>query len=161
MLLNGQDGQPGWGAFFHYPCSSIACWRCLGSVVQSCVAVATCFCCLSRLISAFAHCCFWMMSKVILCCCRRMRLARGAVTFWEEVNSWAAVSIGFVRPRPPRRVGRAKRSLSAVVTQLLPVRAGMKWRLIASSRGCSTSEVSGMVQRKYIHLIAKPCVKAE
>lgn len=35
----------------------------------------------------------------------------------------AAVSVGFVRPRPPRRVRRVKRSLLEVVAQLLPVRA--------------------------------------
>ena len=64
------------------------------------------------------------------------------MTFSEEVNSWPAASVGLVRPRPPRHVGREKQlDLFFIIMQLsFPVRAGMKWRQMASSSGCKRSE---------------------
>ena len=68
--------------------SSIARCRYLGNLARSCVAVAACRCCLSLLTSAFAHCCSRVVSNVSSCCCRRMRAARGAVTFCEVVRMY-------------------------------------------------------------------------
>ena len=85
-----------------------------------------------------------------------MRVARGAVTSTDDVNSWLQDITGLLRLKPPRRAGRAKRSLSASLTQSLPVRAGMNLDLMASSRGCRRSAMSGTVRRRYVHLLDRP-----
>ena len=47
--------------------------------------------------------------------------------------------------RPPRRAGRAKRSLSVSLILSHPVMEGMKLSLTASSSGWSSEDMSGMV----------------
>ena len=74
-----------------------------------------------------------------------MRAARGAAIIRDEVNSNAAIFVGLVIPRSPKRVGREKRSLSLSLTHSFPVMAGMRWRRMASSRGSRRSEIPGMV----------------
>ena len=83
-----------------------------------------------------------------------MRVARGAVTSTDDENSWLQVFTGLLRPRPPRRAGRAKRSLSASLTHSLPLRAGMNF--MASSIGCRRSAMSGTVWKRYVHLLHRP-----
>ena len=52
--------------------------------------------------------------------------------FIDEEYSKEADAVGLGRARPPRRAGRAKRSLSVSLMLLRPVMEGMKWSLIAS-----------------------------
>ena len=64
-------------------------------------------------------------------------------------SKWKAASTaGKGMPRPPRRVGRAKIFLSNADMDFLPIRAGMKVVAMASSRGCSISEMSWIVLKK-------------
>ena len=44
--------------------------------------------------------------------CDNIQETRGAVMFTDEVYSKEADTVGLGRTRPPRRAGRAKRSLS-------------------------------------------------
>ena len=55
--------------------------------------------------------------------------------FTDEVYSKEADAVGLGMARPPRRAGRAKRSLSVSLILSHPVMEGMKWSLIASSSG--------------------------
>ena len=64
-------------------------------------------------------------------------------------------------PRPPRRAGRASRSRSVSFGALWPVRAGRNLCLIASSNGFKRLPISGVVLARYVHLLVRPCVKAE
>ena len=70
---------------------------------------------------------------------------KGAVTSSEHLYWKAASTAGKGMPRPPRRVGRAKIFLSNDDMDFLPIRAGMKVMAMASSRGCSISEMSWIV----------------
>ena len=61
-------------------------------------------------------------------------------------------------PRPPRRAGRASRSHSVSFGALWPVSAGKNLCLIA---GFKRLPISGVVLAIYVHLLVRPCVKAE
>ena len=50
--------------------------------------------------------------------------------YWEVV-----VSEGFMMPRPPRRVGRVRRSLSTLLMAPLPVSVGINLCRMTSSNG--------------------------
>ena len=63
-------------------------------------------------------------------------------------------------PRPPRQTGRAKRSHSALLRLLRPVREVRKSCLIDSSSGLRRSPMSGIVLAMYVHLLLRPWVKA-
>ena len=55
-----------------------------------------------------------------------MRETKGAVTLCEYSNCKTESSVGFEMPRPPKRTGKAKRSLSTSVIEYLFVSAGIK-----------------------------------
>ena len=56
--------------------------------------------------------------------------------YWEVV-----VSEGFMMPRPPRRVGRVRSSLSTSLMALLPVSRGINLCQMTSSNGSNKSLV--------------------
>ena len=82
--------------------------------------------------------------------CNNIQETRGAVMFTDEVYSKEADAVGLGRARPPRRAGRAKRSLSVSLMLSRRVMEGMKWSLIASSSGWRSDDMSGMVRRKKV-----------
>ena len=82
--------------------------------------------------------------------CNNIQETRGAVMFTDEEYSKQADAVGLGRARPPRRAGRAKRSLSVSLMLSRSVMEGMKWRLIASSSGWRSEDMSGMVRRKKV-----------
>ena len=67
--------------------------------------------------------------------CNNIQETRGAVMFTDEEYSKEADTVGLGMARPPRRAGRAKRSLSVSLILSHPVKEGMKLSLIASSNG--------------------------
>ena len=77
--------------------------------------------------------------------CDNIQEMRGAVMFTEEADM-----VGLGMARPPRRAGRAKRSLSVSLMLSCPVTEGMKWSLTACSSGWSSEDMSGMVRRKKV-----------
>ena len=82
--------------------------------------------------------------------CDNIQEMRGAVMFTDEEYSKEADTVGLGMARPPRRAGRAKRSLSVSLVLSRPVMEGMKWSLTASSSGWSSEDMSGMVRRKKV-----------
>ena len=82
--------------------------------------------------------------------CNDIQETRGAVMFTDEEYSKEADTVGLGRVRPPRRAGRAKKSLSVSLMLSRPVMEGMKWSLIASTSGWKSDDMSGMVQRKKV-----------
>ena len=73
---------------------------------------------------------------------------RGPATFTEAENSSRARVIGFFRPRPPRRGGRANTSLSESVGAGLPVKAGINSILRVCSSGWGNNSMFGVVLSK-------------
>ena len=69
----------------------------------------------------------------------------GAVTFNEAWYSWGEMIVGLGMLRPPRRTVRESSSLSRSLIAVLPVMAGMRRCLIASSKGCRELVRWGMV----------------
>ena len=80
--------------------------------------------------------------------CDNIQETRGAVMFTDEEYSKEADTVGLGMARPPRRAGRAKRSLLVSLMLSHPVMEGMKWSLTPSSSGWSSEDTSGMVRRK-------------
>ena len=77
-----------------------------------------------------------------------------------DSSSSISVSTGFEIPKPPNRVGNAMRRRSTGDTSL-PMMAGIKIFLIASSRGSKRVDMSQIVLRMYVHLLHNPLVNAE
>ena len=67
---------------------------------------------------------------------------------------------GLLIPRPPRRTGRAKKSLISSLHGFWPVSEGMSLVLIFSSSVLNIFSVSGMVLVRKFLLFIKPCVNA-
>ena len=82
--------------------------------------------------------------------CNNIQEMRGAVMFTDEEYSKEADTVGLGMARPPRRAGRAKRSLLVSLMLSRPVIEGMKLSLIASSSGWRSDDMSGMVRRKRV-----------
>ena len=74
-------------------------------------------------------------------------------------NSPGALVTGLDIPIPPMRQGKAKilRSSSLIC---LPINAGMNDCLMASSKGCRRSAMSGTVRSRKFHLLHSPLVRA-
>ena len=64
-----------------------------------------------------------------------MALTTGEVTSLDAEYSWSAVVVGLTRPRPPSLQGRASKALRSSFGAGLPVKAGMNFVLMMSSRG--------------------------
>ena len=87
-----------------------------------------------------------------------MRATSGAVTLMDELVLSVLWLQGLEIPRPPRRTGRANSSRSVSLNANWPVRDGKnRWR-IAFSRGSRRSLISGIVLKRYVHLLVNPCV---
>ena len=84
-----------------------------------------------------------------------------AVIFTDEEYSNEADTVGLGMARPPKRAGRAKRSLSVSLMLSRPVMEGMKWSLTASSSGWSNEDMSGMVRMKKVQSPDIPLTKAQ
>ena len=74
-------------------------------------------------------------------------------------NSIGALVTGLDIPIPPIRQGRAKILRSSSLS-CLPINAGMNDCLMASSRGCKRSAMSGTVRSRKFHLLPRPLVRA-
>ena len=72
---------------------------------------------------------------------------RGDVTWIEEAYSRAASWHGLLKPRPPRRTGSARTSLSKVLHLRSTIARIRTWE-IASSSGSKRSCISGSVLKK-------------
>ena len=62
--------------------------------------------------------------------CNNIQETRGAVMFTDEEYSKEADAVGLGMARPPRRAGRAKRSLSVSLMLSCSVMEGMKLSLM-------------------------------
>ncbi len=89
-----------------------------------------------------------------------MKSTSGAVTLAEALYSEEPVLMGLVMLSPPKRAGRVKSSLTGSPMAVLPVIAGRRKCRMASSRGCRSLAISGVVRVRYVHLLEKPCVNA-
>ena len=85
-----------------------------------------------------------------------MVAARGDVSLVEASKLRCDVDAGLVIPIPPRRTGRANRSLSSLEQGGRPVRAGIKCCWIASSSGFSRSALFGMVRDRKDQRLERP-----
>ena len=97
-------------------------------------------------ISSFAACCSSAVSKEYIGFCSKMRSQSSFVTNFEAGYSDSESFVGLTRPIPPNLEGRAKRLHSWSLGGAFPVRAGMKFDLIMSSRGCNRWLMFGMVR---------------
>ena len=79
----------------------------------------------------------------------------------EALNWLAATAVGMGIPSPPSRTGSANTFLSASLKAGLPVMAGNRCSLMASSRGCSMSLMSGTTCIRKVHLPTRPFVSAQ
>ena len=68
------------------------------------------------------------------------------VTDFESGYSDSDSSVGLIRPIPPNLEGRANSLRSRLLGGAFPVRAGIRFDLIMSSRGCSKWLMFGMVR---------------
>ena len=96
-------------------------------------------------ISAFAASCASAVSEEYIRFCSEMRSQSGFVTDFEAGYSDSESFVGLTRPIPPNLEGRANRLRSRSLGGALPVRAGIRFDLIMSSRGCSKWLMFGMV----------------
>ena len=79
-----------------------------------------------------------------------------------EASNWLATkTVGMGIPSPPSCTGSANTFLSASLKAGLPVMAGNRWSLMASSRGCSMSLMSGTTHIRKVHLPTRPFVSAQ
>ncbi len=74
-----------------------------------------------------------------------MESTRVDVSLIEASKTCCDVEAGLTIPMPPRRTGRASRSLSSLEQGGWPVKAGIRACCMDSSNGCSRSAMSGMV----------------
>ena len=157
MISNWQGCHPAGGVLFAgMVCSTL--YRRLGSRAFSSVAVVSC--CLLRSVRKVA---------LTSCCCSQassrsadwsvMSADSGAERRNELSYSLVRV-VGLIKPRPPRRAGRARSSLSSSVGASRPVRYGRKSRRIVSSSGCNRGAKPSMVCRRYVHRLMRPWVRA-
>lgn len=86
-----------------------------------------------------------------------MVATRGDVSLVEASKLRCDVDTGLrVIPIPPRRTGRASRSLSSLEQGGRPVKAGIRCCWIASSSGFSRSAISGMVRDRKDQRLERP-----
>ena len=80
----------------------------------------------------------------------------------DEASNWLATkTVGMGIPSSPSRTGSANTFLSLSLKAGLPVMAGNRWSLMASSRGCSMSLMSGTTRIRKVHLPTRPFVSAQ
>ena len=108
-------------------------------------------------ISAFAHCCSWVVSSVSSCCCERMRAARGAVTFCEDINSWVRSCFCWFGETQTTKTGRRAKCFSQhqwhSLFRLEQEWNGVWWPLRGATGGQRFREWFGESKCKYLPIL--------
>ena len=80
----------------------------------------------------------------------------GCIEMRRGLFAW----VGLVMPSPPRRAGKARRSLYWSLKGFWPVSDGRKCCRMVVSSGFIMSSMFGIVLDRYVHLLARPWVNA-